>query len=137
MIFFHIHEDAEEDLRKLFSIDEAAFKAITLLLSDLDGDVDLLDRLNQHGYGAYGAGKIDVSEITSLQQLGENFWRLKTIQYENCKRFRILYCYVPKIVLRQNQEHYTVLAIVDRNTYNYQPNHEITKRIRKAYRELV
>ncbi len=100
------------------------------MLEELEGNPDLLDRLTQHDFGAYGSGRFHVSKWFAQWNTGKNLWRLKVWDLEDQGlRYRVVYAFIPR------QQDYSVLGIVPRE-FNYEPGHELTRRILAAYEDL-
>lgn len=130
MVTLFIHEDAEDDLEELWSKDITAAARITVLLEELKGNNDLLDRLTQHDYGSYGSADFHVSKWLEQWNKGNDLWRLKIWDLEdNDVKYRIVYAFIP------TKKHYHVLGIVPRE-FNYEAKHELTIRILNAYKNL-
>ena len=130
MIALFVHDDAKADLLALRDSDPQAAGGILALLEQLEGDPDLLDRLTQHDYGAYGPADFHVSKWQSQWQKGRNLWRLKVWDLEEKGlRYRIVYAFEPR------KQHYHVLAIAPRE-FDYDEKHPISQRILRAYEEL-
>lgn len=128
-----VHQDAEGDLEQLWADDPTAAARIGVLLEecegteDLEANQDLLDHLTIHNFGD---AAINVSKWLEHWNKGANLWRLKLWGLETRgMRYRIIYAFVP------GKRHYHVLAIAPRD-FNYESNHELTKRILRAYAEL-
>lgn len=122
-----VHDDAEIDLALLWDTDLKAASVIQSLLEELDGDQDLLDRLSQHGFKNE---EIDISKWQAQWKKGLNLWRLKAIELERLGiQYRLIYAFVP------NKKCYHLLAIAPRD-FDYDPQHETTKRILRTYYEL-
>ncbi len=130
MIALFIHNDATADLLALRRSDPKAAGRIMALLEQLQGDLDLMDRLTQHDYGAYESEDFHVSKWQEQYRKGRDLWRLKVWDLENTgTRFRVIYAFEPRT------HHYHVLAIAPRE-FNYDKNHLISRRIIRAYEEL-
>lgn len=130
MFRLFIHQDAEEDLESLWSSEPEAAARIAVLLEECEGNQDLLDRLTQHDFGAYGAADFHVSKWQEQWRKGNDLWRLKLWDLEDKGlRYRIVYAYVPQ------KQHYHVLAIA-RRSFNYDSRHPLAQRILRAYQEL-
>ena len=131
MIALFIHDDAKADLLALRKSEPRTAGRILALLEQLEGDPDLLDRLTQHDYGAYGSADFHVSKWQEQWRKGRDLWRLKVWDLEeNGLRHRIVYAFVP------GKQHYHVLAITPRKDFNYEERDPITQRILRAYQEL-
>jgi len=125
-----VHDDAGGDLEQLWQNAPIAAARIAVLLEELEGNQDLLDRLTQHDFGAHQSADIHVSKWHEQWRKGKDLWRLKVWDLEDKSlRYRIVYAFVP------GKKHYHVLAIAPR-TFNYEPAHKLTKRILKAYEAL-
>lgn len=130
MIALFIHDDAKADLLSLRNDDPKAAGRIIALLEQLEGDPDLLDRLTQHDYGAYGSADFHVSKWQKQYRKGRDLWRLKVWDLENAGiRHRVIYAFESKT------HYYHVLAIAPRE-FNYDDDHIISRRIIRTYEEL-
>ncbi len=126
-----MHEDAKVDLLDMLDTAPQAAGRILALLEQLEGDPDLLDRLTQHDYGAYGSADFHVSKWQKQWRKGRDLWRLKVWDLEEKGlRYRIVYAFVP------GKLHYHVLAITPRRDFNYEERDPISQRIIRAYQEL-
>lgn len=130
MIALFVHNDAKADLLALRAKEPQAAGRILAILEQLEGDPDLLDRLTQHDYGAYGSADFHVSKWLEQWRKGRDLWRLKVWDLEEKGlRHRIVYAFEP------GKQHYHVLAIAPRE-FNYDEKHPIAQRILRAYEEL-
>lgn len=130
MFRLFVHDDAAGDLEQLWQSAPKAAARIVVLLEELEGNQDLLDRLTQHDFGAHRTAVFHVSKWLKLWNRGKDLWRLKVWDLEDKGlRYRIVYAFVP------SNKRYHVLAIAPRN-FNYEPTHELTKRILKSYEAL-
>lgn len=130
MLRLFIHNDAEDDLERLWDSEPVAAAQVAALLEELEGNTDLLDRLTQQDFGAYGLEDFHVSEWKEQQRKGRNLWRLKIWDLEDKGiRYRIVYAFMTR------QQDYSVLGIVPRD-FNYDASHELTRRIVAAYENL-
>jgi hypothetical protein len=127
-----IHEDALEDLDRLWVRDEVAAARIVALIQQLKGDQVLLDHLTQHGYGKRSADEFDVSKWHRQWKLGRDLWRLEAWDLEQQGlRYRVIYAYVT------GERRYYVLGVLPREQVDYDnPEDPITRRILRAYDEL-
>ncbi len=131
MIALFVHNDAKDDLLALRETEPQAAGQILALFEQLEGDPDLLDRLTQHDYGAYGTADFHVSKWQEQWRKGRDLWRLKVWDLEEKGlRQRIVYAFIP------GKQHYHVLAITPRRDFDYEERDPITQRILRAYQEL-
>ena len=125
-----IHPDAANDLRQLMLSDRFAAGKMAALLQQAKHDPKIIDSLLDHDFGADHTAAYHVSKWYDFWNIGFNIWRLKVwIEPRGSLRYRIVYAYEPKSL------QYYVLAIVHRD-FDYKSDHEITNRIRKAYKDL-
>jgi len=125
-----IHDDAEYDLEKLWEEAPVAAARITVLLEELEGNQDLLDRLTQHDFGGYHTADFHVSKWIEQWKKGNDLWRLKVWSLEDQGlQHRVVYAFVPQ------KSRYHVVGIVSRD-FNYDSSHPLTKRILVAYENL-
>jgi len=130
ILYLFVHADAEDDLEALWDKAPDAAARITVLLQELEGNQDLLDRLTQHDFGAYGVADFHVSKWVEQWKKGKDLWRLKVWDLEEKGvNYRIVYAFVP------GKGHYHVLGIVPRG-FNYEADHKLTRRILAAYEDL-
>lgn len=103
---------------------------VAALLQQAKHDQKIIDSLLAHNFGADHLAAYHVSKWVEFWKVGYNIWRLKVWEMPHGSLpYRIVYAYEPKLL------RYHVLAIVHRS-FNYKPDHEITKRILKAYDDL-
>ena len=103
---------------------------IAALLQQVKHDPNIIASLLEHNFGADHSSAYHVSKWVEFYWVGYNIWRLMVWEMPHGSLpYRIVYAYEPKLL------QYHVLAIVHRN-FNYQRDHEITKRIVKAYADL-
>lgn len=130
MFRLFIHQDTEGDLETLWQSEPEVAARIAVLLEECEGNQDLLDRLTQHGFGAFGAANFHVSKWQEQWRKGNDLWRLKLWDLEDKGlRYRVVYAYVPQ------KQHYHVLAVAPRS-FNYDSSHPLAQRILRAYQEL-
>lgn len=130
MIALFVHNDAEADLEALWEEEPEAAARIVVLLGELEGNPDLLDRLTQHDYGSYHLADFHVSKWLELWNKGKDLWRLKVWDLEDKGlRYRLIYAFEPK------RQAYHLLAIAPRE-FDYDTSHPISQRILSAYEEL-
>jgi len=126
----HIHDDAIADLGSLWEEMPVAAARISVLLQELEGNQDLLDRLTQHNYGSYQSDDIHISKWFEHWRKGKDIWRIKVWDLESKGlMYRIVYAFIP------STHEYHVLAVAPRD-FNYETDHPITKRILRAYENL-
>lgn len=110
--------------------DRFAAGKVVALLQQAKADPKIIDSLLDHNFGVDHAAAYHVSKWIEFWNVGYNIWRLKIwIEPKGSLRYRIVYAYEPKSL------QYHVLAIVHRD-FDYKTDHEITKRILKAYKSL-
>jgi hypothetical protein len=125
-----VHEDARADLEALWNEAPQAAARVAVLLQELEGSQDLLDRLTQHDFGCYGSASFHVSKWAEQWKQGRDLWRLKVWDLEDKGlRYRIVYAFMP------GKSHYHVLGILPRD-FNYDASHPLTRRILAAYESL-
>lgn len=130
MIALFLHDDAKADLLTLRNHAPQAARRIAALLEQLEGDPDLLDRLTQHGYGAFRSADFHVSKWFEPWREGYDLWRLKVWELEDQQaRYRIIYAFEPR------KRHHHVLAVAPRE-FDYDKNHPVSQRVIRAYKKL-
>ena len=130
MIRLFVHVDAETELEKLWVVAPKAAARISVILEELEGNQDLQDRLTQHDFGNHRSADFHVSKWLDQWNKGKDLWRLKVWDLEDKGlKYRVVYAFLP----RKSQYH--VLGIVSRE-FNYDPRHELSRRIIAAYENL-
>jgi hypothetical protein len=130
LLALFIHEDAQADLEELWTREPRAAARLLAVFEQLEGDLDLLDRLTQHDYGAHRSADFHVSKWFDQWNKGRDLWRLKVWDLEDKGlRYRVVYAFTPK------EHHYHVLAIAPRE-FDYDSSHPLSQRILRAYQEL-
>ena len=125
-----LHPDAVADLRGLMASDPGAAGKITAFLQQAKHDPKIIESLLDHGFGADRSESYDVSKWFEYWNAGYNLWRLKLWTFpKGSLKYRVVYAYQP------STQQYHVLAIVHRD-FDYQKDHESTKRLLAAYRSL-
>lgn len=110
--------------------DRFAAGKVVALLQQAKADPAIITSLLDHGFGADHAAAYHVSKWFEFWNAGYNLWRLKIwTEPKGSLRYRIVYAYEPQSL------HYHVLAVVHRD-FDYQRDHEITRRILKTYEAL-
>lgn len=110
--------------------DVAAGGKVLALLQQAKHDHRIIASLLDHDFGAKGSADYHVSKWQTFWNAGFDLWRLKIwTKPRGSLRYRIVYAY------EASSQQYHVLAIVHRD-FNYENDHEITKRILAAYRAL-
>lgn len=125
-----MHPDAANDLRQLMAHDNVAAGKIAALLQQAKCDPGIIGSLLDHDFGADHSTAYHVSKWSQFWNIGYNIWRLKIWEIpKGSLPYRLVYAYEPGTL------RYHVLAIAHRN-FDYERDHEITKRILKTYKEL-
>jgi hypothetical protein len=125
-----LHSDAEDDLDGIYEIDEDAAADIEVFLEEVKNNQSTLDDLTRSGYVKYGDQPFNVKEWLAAKKEKFNLWRLRLLWLEGASaKYRIIYAFDPQ------KWRYHVLGIVNRN-FNYELNHERSKKIIAAYEDL-
>jgi hypothetical protein len=122
----YTHQDAQDDLDSLWETDEQAAADIMVCLQEIEGDQDLLDRLNQDRFGAEFVDDFNVRLLIEQRDLNNNLWRLRVWSVPN---YRIIYAFIP------SNGRFYVLGIMPRGV-DYARNHPFFKRIAAAYEQV-
>jgi len=130
-----VGDDASDDLEKILAINPTAAYRLAVLLQELEGSQELLEKLSWDQYGGkphlpeVGA-TFSVSKIYSLYRRGKNIWRLRDFELSRDGfEYRIIYAYIA------SKDLYFVLAVVER-AFDYDPKHPVTQRVLDAYQKL-
>jgi hypothetical protein len=122
----------KEDIRAVSVVSRNAASGLIALLEQLRTDQDLLGYLLKHNHGEPEKDLFNVSKWQEYWRNGYDLWRLKLFDLENVGlRYRVIYAYA----LENRIQTFYILAITHRD-FNYDPNHEITKRLIHSYVEL-
>lgn len=135
-----IHDDATADLREIAELNRPAAIRLGRFLQELRNDQDLLDRLTQNGFGGRPnaprpkEAKFNTGFWVAAQNQGMNLWRLRHFEVLD---YRVIYAFLAP-------ETYIVLGIAEKaehdnpddERFNYELDHPIAIRIKKAYRAL-
>ena len=125
-----LHPDARSDLAAIRNTNPKAWGRIVALLEQIKCDPKLVDKLLDHKFEETHGEIFSVSKFLEFWNAGLDIWRIKAVDPKSpAVPFRIVYAYDMKGL------RFYVLAVVDRS-FNYDANHNITKRIRGAYEEL-
>jgi hypothetical protein len=122
----------KEDIKAVRVRSGNAATQIIALLEQLNTDHDLLGYLLEHNHGEPDKDLFNVSKWQAYWQNGYDLWRLKLFNLENVGlRYRIIYAYA----LEKGIQTFYILAVIHRD-FDYDPTHEITKRLIHSYVEL-
>lgn len=126
------HADAEHDLLELRKIDPVSAHRIFVFLQELGNNQALLSVLLDHGYGSNRhVDRFHVSKWLELWNKQFDFWVVKIWSLDNIGiRYRIIYAY------EKGTKNFHVLGIIPRD-FNYNTEHPLTKRMLKAYGEII
>lgn len=80
---------------------------------------------------------ISIQRWISAYGTGRNLYRIKEINQRgySANNYRIIYAYIPG--LGKNQSEFYILAIVNRQNFDYELNNSYTKRIIRDYDGLI
>jgi len=126
-----VHETAKGDLVKIRTKDPDAAADILTFLQEVEGDLDLLDRLTDRDFASERVESIDW--IRSLQKSGLNVWRCKLYALESSHvlPYRIIYAFDRKT------HNIWILAIAPRKELqNYDVDNPYIQRAATSYQSL-
>lgn len=125
----HVCEEAESDLDDIYDIDEDAGATIEVFLQEVRGNQDMLDRLSSSNYRSYGDNDFDVKRwIEAWRTMA--VWRIRVYNCDGAaKNYRVIFTFHPI------EKRYYILGVVPRD-FDYDPNHQLSKRIASTYSEL-
>lgn len=128
MYSIQVTSDALKDLKNITASDPDAAAEILVILQEIGDKPDLIDRLNQDGYGVGDHTMFDVKMWRRQQDNGHPLWRARPgIDYEAGTSYRIFYA------LDSRTRIYRVLAIANRRDVNYdRSDNPFTQRILRA-----
>jgi len=125
-----IHPDAKQDLLRLKESDPYAAARIAVVLQELQGNQDLMDRLTQDKFGIEGRHDFNVRGLASQFKAGHNLWRLKVWNLERrAHRYRVIYAFVP------SKGYHYVLGIMPREI-DYERDDDFIRRVERAYDDV-
>jgi hypothetical protein len=135
MYSLRIHLDAQQDLRALLASDEqaaTAAKRILAFLQELKATPAWLDELlTRH----FENDEFNVDKFVTFWKAGLDLWRIKVFEHDFSRHatwtlpYRLIYAY------SINARTFYVLGVVPRE-FDYDENHELTKRICRTYDDL-
>ncbi|MEY8198563.1 MAG: hypothetical protein RPS47_04925 [Colwellia sp.] len=141
------HKHADDDLKSIVSRYKAATGSerkrlksaigrIVFILEAMAEDEGFQDRLLIDDKSDEN-GAVNFRKWIAQHRLGNDLWRVKLWQGPDLVKFRIIYAY-QKIDPFNHLAKFHVLAIVDRDKFNYEGEHEsdISARIINDYRSL-
>jgi len=130
MASFILEPGAEDDLDRLWDVDEDAAATILVLLDELENGAPEVERLFQKGFRRLDDPAFDVDRFEEFWRQGLNLLRLKLWDHGgSLVPYRILYAYDPRF------ESYHALAIIDRD-FAYDSNHPTVQRVVADYEAL-
>lgn len=136
MYKLRIEKDAQEDIRKLIAEGgkaRADAVKIVAFLEELKGNSVWLNELLTR---KFAHERFDVDRFLEYWNQGLDIWRLKVFEFVSARNrsfplpLRVIYCY------DQHSLAFRVLAVCKRDDFDYQPDHEQTKRICRLYDAL-
>lgn len=131
---FDLVINAKKDFDEWKAADKQAAADIMALLMQMRADPLLQDRLLDRKSEDNG---LSISRWEEQFRKGNDLYKIKSITpegYSNAK-WRILYAYFPPSAAVIDPEVY-VMAIVHRDKFNYEADHEITARIHQDLRTI-
>jgi hypothetical protein len=130
-----IEQDAVQDIKQLVAKgghDKVCALRIVAILQDIKASQHLLQDLTTD---RFATDDYDVGKYLAFWDDGIDLWKIKIYDFNTLNDkwwtlpYRVLYAYdMSSLTFR-------VLGIVHRN-FNYDPNHELTQRILRAYNNL-
>ena len=125
-----IHDDAIHDIDKIYLVDEDAAADIEVFLEEAKLNQKTLDNLTVNKYVNDEVPPYNVKELVELKRKKFILWRIRLLWLDsNARDYRIIYAFNPA------EMRYYILGVVLKE-FNYDINHEITKRIIAAYNKL-
>lgn len=125
-----IHDDAIDDIDKIYVVDEDAAADIEVFLEEAKLNQKTLDNLTVNKYVNHEDVPYDVKELIEPKKQKLILWRVRLLWLDsNARDYRIIYAFNPA------EMRYYILGVVPRK-FNYDINHETTKRIIAAYDKL-
>ena len=122
----------KEDIIAIGAKSNSAPAKIIAFFEQLNNNQELLGYLLEHNHGEPDKDLFNVSKWQAYWQNGYDLWRLKLFNLENVGlRYRVIYAYA----LEKGIQTFYILAVIHRD-FDYDPTHEITKRLIHSYVEL-
>lgn len=130
MTALFLHDHARGDLDELWEKDEVAAADIEVFLQEAAESNEILESLTDHDFGEYGTEPYHVNKWQEMWRQRIDLWRVKLWSLEGQGiQYRIIYAYIV------GESNFYVLAIAPRS-FNYDRNHDLTKRILADYADL-
>jgi hypothetical protein len=130
-----VHNDAVEDLRNMVAKggkDKLSANRIVALLQEIKDSQEILSELTTHGFET---DDIEIGKYLEFWNNGTDLWKIKFFDFDAVHDkwktipYRVIYAYDLEC------QTFRVLGVVPRS-FNYDPNHALTKRIIATYDNL-
>lgn len=121
--------EAEADLEKLWSSDNAAAADLTVLVEELRDNQVTLAAMHVH---QRMEGRVHISRLLEMRARRLDLWRLKVYELDDPKQivpYRIVYAY------DNANKIYYIIAYMHRSV-DYERDPEFSRRIQNAYKNL-
>lgn len=114
---------------------KGAVGRIAFVLESMESDEEMQQRLLEHNEEEDGG--INFQKWITQHKLGNDLWRVKLWSGPDLVRYRIIYAY-EKVSQSNVQARFHVLAIVDRDKFDYEPEDKnpLSARIVNDYRNI-
>ena len=119
LIDVHLH--AKEDLERLWLNSRGAAAKVVAVLQEMQADLDLVDKLTQHGDNLVGAALLNVKRWQKAKPVG-SLWRFRILN-SPATSHRVVYGY------HYQTRQLCVLAVVHKDEFDYELNSDLSRRI--------
>lgn len=121
-----MHPNAKDDLERIKAVDPASWAKLVATTEAMTHNTDYQDLMTEYGVEW---NHFNCKSIKTQQDRNRDIWRLR--RFDAAKKYRIIYAY-------QQAKHgrpaeFLILAIADKDTYDYEPDHPLTDRIVADY----
>lgn len=135
MIPVDLHESARKDLERISTASMKTAGILAALIQEMEsGRInDRLLEINPRD----ASESVTISPVYSeFRQNRRDLWRLRPLEpnWKEIKRYRVIYAYIP--FGSQRTSRIVVLAVLNKNDYDYEPNSPYHQRIIADYESL-
>lgn len=129
MLPLHRHKNAEQDLLKIYQAYKrcpegprrkrlgVAFARVSTVLQLMEEDENIQSRLLEHNDD--NEEDVNFKKWLAQHRIGNDLWRVKIWSGSRLIQYRIIYAYEKRTSIN-TQARFHILAIVDRNDFNYE-----------------
>lgn len=123
-----VHASAKVDLDDLLLTDSEAWADVVVAIEQVIADPKAIDKLTTKGDIHFGKQRGNVKPWQSMRRTG-NLWRLRVLDTA-ATNYRVVYGY------HWQTRHLCILAVVNKEIFNYDPDSRIGKRVANDWGNL-